>query len=198
MYGVTPTMKLCLQEAGKWDEFVRRMQTMEDRAYDDMRKQFDAASIERFANYENELPGHVFRYLSEDAFLGRRNLSKLFGKKTKRPARECEALEAFLDQLMEENGASLEDMKSVISFMVRMNLKARDLQFLWVECGRRGYKNGHPYIPRVEPQQQKGKWRLGWFVNGQRQTQWQEYTLEVDLLSGMNVFEGADEIAEVE
>ena len=189
-------MRTVLHEFGKWEDFVRQHKAQEDRVYASMRAEYDQASIERFANYETQMFGHEFRYLSEDRFLGRRNLNKLFGKKTNRPARECEALEGFLDQLMTENGANLTDMKSVVSFMVRNNLKARDLQFLWVECGRRGYKNGHEFIPHVEPH--NGEWRLGWFVDGIRQTQWQTYNRTDNLLDTTPAFEGAEDIEEVE
>ena len=168
----------------------------EDLVYKMMRAEFDGACIERFANYEDYMPGHRFQYRSEDAFLGRRNLSKLFGKKNKRPARECEALESFLYQLLHENGACLNGMTSVEQFMALNNLKARDLQFLWIECGARGYKNGHPLIPKMEPHE--GNWRLAWFADDIRQTQWQTYTRTRDLLATTPAFSGDDEIKEVE
>ena len=167
------------------------------RVFASMRAEYDPACIERFANYENEMPDHVFKY--EDAMLGRRHLNKLFGFKKARPARECEALESFLDNMLTGCGYEMSGMSDVVQFMVEMNIKALDLQFLWIECGRRGYKDGHGYWPVVEKKLgHEGVWRLAWFVNGIRQTQWQEYTKDADLLETTPAFEGAEDIKEVE
>ena len=184
---VGPMMRAALEASGKWEAFQEQYKFIEESIYESMRKEFDPASIERFASYDNEMPGHVFRYRKEDAFLGRRELSKLFGKKNKRPARECEALETFLYQLLEHNEASLDDMDSVQTFMRRMCLTPRDLQFLWIECGRRGYHNGEGYLPRVEPF--NGQWRLAWFIGNSRKTEWQTYNKQYRLLHGMPAFE---------
>ena len=176
-----------LKESGKYEEYLRTKQRVENRVYDGMRAEFDPACIERFASYDDEMPGHVFRYRTEDSFLGRRNLSKLFGFKKGRPARECEAMETFLENFMGGCGHNMTGMEDVERFMAHMCLTVRDLQLLWIECGRRGGSCSDGWWPVVEPH--GGKWRLAWFVGGVRKTEWQTYDKQCRLLDGTPVFE---------
>ena len=188
MFPTNPMVKKMLEAAGQWDNFRRTQKRIEDRVFASMRAEHDQASIDRFADYDCELPGHVFKY--EDKLLGRVTLNKVFGKKNKRPARECEAMECFLVHFMEECGSDLTSKEDLTKFMREMALTPRDIEFLWIECGRRGYKDGEPYWPLVEKKLgHEGVWQLAWFRGGVRRTDWQEYSKVYRLLHGTPIFE---------
>ena len=146
-----------------------------------MRQDYDKACVERFANEEWN-PGHQFTYTQK--LLGRRVLSKLFGKKAKRPARECEAMELFLHDFLGLCGYTMAGTPSLMGFMEDMNLKPQDLEYLWVECGRRGPE----FWPLVE-RTGENTWRLGWSEAGKPPTTWQKYTRTLDLLDTTGIFE---------
>ena len=154
----------------------------EEERFAELRAKYDPLCIERFASYDDEMFGHVFRY--EDKTLGRRNLNKLFGFKKARPARECEALEWFIEGTMDGcGGRRMRDMADVKKFLVEMSLTPKDIQFLWMECGRRGFSDEHQgfgYWPVVEPH--NGNWRIAWFANCLQKTEWIKYTKTLGLI----------------
>ena len=162
----------------------------EEEHWAELRAKYDPMCIERFASYEFEKKDHVFRYNGIHSYkrLGRRNLNKIFGHKVGRPARECEAMEQFLINFIGGcGGRRMRDMVDVKKFLVEMSLTPKDIQFLWMECGRRGFSDEHQgfgYWPVVEPH--NGNWRIAWFAKCLRKTEWVKYTKTLGLIHACN------------